>query len=63
MTRSGKESFDVILKVGNVDFPCHRKTLADYSPYFQAMFSSHFIERNKNCIEIQAGTFLRIYDI
>ncbi|KAJ9578774.1 hypothetical protein L9F63_004982 [Diploptera punctata] len=45
--------FDVVLKVGDVNFPCHRKTLADYSPYFQAMFSDRFIEKDKECIEIQ----------
>jgi hypothetical protein len=47
-------SCDVILKVGDAFFPCHRRILAEYSPYFQAMFGNNFIERDKATIEIQA---------
>jgi hypothetical protein len=46
-------SYDVILKVGETFFPCHRRILAEYSPYFQAMFGDNFIERDKATIEIQ----------
>lgn len=47
-------SFDVILQVGDVSFPCHRRILAECSPYFQAMFGNNFIERDKATVEIQA---------
>lgn len=50
-------SFDVILKVGDVNFPCHRRILAECSPYFEAMFGNNFIERDKAVIEIQACRF------
>jgi kelch-like protein 17 (actinfilin) len=50
-------SCDVILKVGDVNFPCHRRILAECSPYFEAMFGNNFIERDKDVIEIQAGIF------
>nr|CAD7258473.1 unnamed protein product [Timema shepardi] len=44
---------DVILKVGETEFPSHRNVLAARSPYFEAMFSSNFSERDKNVIEIK----------
>jgi hypothetical protein len=47
-------NYDVILKVGDTSFPCHRSVLAEYSPYFQAMFGNDFVERDKTTIEIQA---------
>jgi kelch-like protein 20/kelch-like protein 24/35 len=50
-------SCDVILKVGGVNFPCHRRILAEYSPYFQAMFGNNFIERDKTTVEIEACRF------
>jgi kelch-like protein 17 (actinfilin) len=50
-------SCDVILKVGDVNFSCHRRILAECSPYFEAMFGNNFIERDKDVIEIQAGRF------
>jgi hypothetical protein len=56
-------TYDVILKVGDTSFPCHRKLLAEKSPYFQAMFGNNFIEREKTTIEIQACIFCSLYCI
>jgi hypothetical protein len=53
-------SCDVILKVGDVNFPCHRRILAECSPYFEAMFGNNFIERDKTVIEIQACRFFSL---
>lgn len=54
MAQNTTASYDVILKVGDVNFPCHRRVLAEYSPYFEAMFGNNFIEKDKTTIEIQA---------
>ncbi|XP_069689017.1 kelch-like protein 38 isoform X1 [Periplaneta americana] len=53
MAKEATKNYDVILKVGNMRFPCYRKVLAEQSPYFQAMFGEHFVEREKSTIEIQ----------
>ncbi|XP_069689026.1 kelch-like protein 38 isoform X1 [Periplaneta americana] len=53
MAKEATKNYDVILKVGNMKFPCYRKVLAEQSPYFQAMFGEHFVEREKSTIEIQ----------
>jgi hypothetical protein len=58
MAQKVTATYDVILKVGDTSFPCHRRLLAEYSPYFQAMFGNNFIEREKTTIEIQARRFL-----
>lgn len=44
---------DVTLKVDGTTFSCLRSALAVESPYFEAMFSNNFAERNKTVIEIQ----------
>jgi hypothetical protein len=54
MAQKTSTSYDVILKVGDANFPCHRRVLAEYSPYFEAMFRNNFIEKDKTTIEIQA---------
>jgi len=54
MAQKTTASYDVILKVGDANFPCHRRILAEYSPYFEAMFGNNFIEKDKTTIEIQA---------
>jgi hypothetical protein len=54
MAEKTTASYDVILKVGDANFPCHRRILAEYSPYFEAMFGNNFIEKDKTTIEIQA---------
>lgn len=53
MAQKTSTSYDVILKVGDANFPCHRRVLAEYSPYFEAMFRNNFIEKDKTTIEIQ----------
>ncbi|PSN54654.1 hypothetical protein C0J52_01082 [Blattella germanica] len=53
MEHNKDDSYDVILEVSGKCFPCQRRILAEHSPYFQAMFSNNFIERNKSSIEIQ----------
>jgi hypothetical protein len=54
MAQKTSASYDVILKVGDASFRCHRRVLAEYSPYFEAMFGNNFIEKDKTTIEIQA---------
>ncbi|XP_063221248.1 kelch-like protein 40 [Bacillus rossius redtenbacheri] len=44
---------DVTLKVADKTFACCRKVLAECSPYFDAMFNSDFLEKDKNVIEIK----------
>ncbi|XP_034239153.1 kelch-like protein 12 isoform X2 [Thrips palmi] len=44
---------DVTLEVDGTLFSCVRSALAIESPYFEAMFSNNFAERNKTVIEIQ----------
>ena len=43
---------DIILIVEGVEFPVHKVILASSSPYFQAMFTSSFQEKNKSRQEI-----------
>lgn len=43
----------VTLEVDGAMFCCQRSALATESPYFEAMFSNNFAERNKTVIEIQ----------
>nr|XP_006812423.1 PREDICTED: kelch-like protein 24-like [Saccoglossus kowalevskii] len=44
---------DVILRVDNVEFYCHRNVLAATSSYFMSMFSSDLKEKTENHITIQ----------
>jgi hypothetical protein len=60
MAQKTTASYDVILKVGDASFPCHRRILAEYSPYFEAMFGNNFIEKNKTTIEIQARRLILV---
>ena len=43
----------VTLEVDGAMFCCQRSALATESPYFEAMFSNNFAERNKTVIKIQ----------
>jgi hypothetical protein len=54
MAQNTTASYDVILKVGDVSFPCHRRVLAEYSPYFEATFGNNSTEKDETTIEIQA---------
>jgi hypothetical protein len=56
-------TYDVILKVGEANFHCDRRLLAEYSPYFQAMFGNNFIEREKTTIEIKARRFCDVFNL
>lgn len=44
---------DVMLKVGQKSFPCHKIILAAGSPYFKSMFESGMEESRKSCIEMK----------
>ena len=43
---------DIILIVEGVEFPAHKNVLAASSPYFQAMFTSSFKEKDMSRLEI-----------
>ncbi|XP_002731630.1 kelch-like protein 24 [Saccoglossus kowalevskii] len=43
---------DMILVVGDREFPCHRAVLAASSPYFRAMFSSDLRERHEERVTL-----------
>ena len=47
------EFSDVVLNVGNVDFPAHKLVLAARSPVFAAMFKHDMQERKTNVVKIQ----------
>ncbi|XP_033624203.1 kelch-like protein 3 [Asterias rubens] len=47
-----KQLVDVILCVGDEEFPCHRCVLASSSPYFQAMFTADLAESRQDRISI-----------
>uniref|UniRef100_A0A1B6EGB5 BTB domain-containing protein n=4 Tax=Clastoptera arizonana TaxID=38151 RepID=A0A1B6EGB5_9HEMI len=48
-----KSVHDVTLLIGDQRFPCSKKTLAENSDYFKAMFYSDFVEKNKDSVELQ----------
>jgi len=43
---------DVTLKVQGIEVPAHKIVLAAKSPYFRAMFTTYFSERQQNVIEL-----------
>ncbi|XP_035685307.1 kelch-like protein 24 [Branchiostoma floridae] len=55
---------DFVVKVQNVEFPCHRAVLAS-TPYFKVMFSSSFTERRSKNVQlhgIDSDGFSKILD-
>ncbi|XP_035683145.1 kelch-like protein 24 [Branchiostoma floridae] len=55
---------DLVVKVQDMEFPCHRAVLAS-TPYFKVMFSSDFTERRSKVVqlhEIDSDGFSKILD-
>ena len=52
-SREEGELIDVTVVVGNTRFDAHRIVLKSAIPYFQAMFSKEFVERNERVIELR----------
>ncbi|KAJ7991919.1 hypothetical protein DPEC_G00288860 [Dallia pectoralis] len=44
---------DVLLCSDNTEIPCHRNVLVSSSPYFRAMFCSHFVESTQNRVDLK----------
>ncbi|XP_049814572.1 kelch-like protein 38 isoform X1 [Schistocerca nitens] len=44
---------DVVLRINGQEFQCRRKELAMRSPYFEAMFTHRFVEKDKRVIDMQ----------
>lgn len=49
-----KQVCDVIIKVGDKEFPAHRIILCATIPYFNAMFTNDLAERNQSFIELKS---------
>ena len=45
---------DIVIKVEDKSFPCHKFVLAGISPFFFAMFTDDFSEQNKSEIEVKS---------
>ena len=43
---------DVVIKVDDVEFPCHKIILSSMSPYFEGMFSSGMKESSQSVIQL-----------
>ncbi|XP_041350623.1 kelch repeat and BTB domain-containing protein 2-like isoform X2 [Gigantopelta aegis] len=43
---------DVVIKVDQVEFPCHKVVLCSMSPYFEGMFSSGMKESSQSVIQL-----------
>ena len=52
-SREEGEFIDVSVVVGKKKFEAHRIVLKSAIPYFQAMFSKDFVERNERVIELK----------
>lgn len=48
-----ESSHDVLLLVGDEEFPSHRQILKASSPYFASLFSEQFIERDADAVKLQ----------
>lgn len=54
------ENCDVVVEIDGVSFYCAKEELIKESSYFEAMFKSDFVEKNKNHIELKVILFLHL---
>ncbi|XP_078606138.1 kelch repeat and BTB domain-containing protein 8-like [Branchiostoma floridae x Branchiostoma japonicum] len=62
--RQTGDFIDVVVQVGDREFPCHRAVLAT-TPYFKTMFSSNLTESSSEVIQLQgidANSFSKVLD-
>jgi len=45
---------DVVIRVGNQTFPCHKLVLSSLSPYFMTMFTSDFKDKQQEEVLLES---------